>query len=73
LIRVGVRDKEEGYPVGKLVGGIGLGVVRIDRRPSLSVEGEDYFIEVEGQEGEWRRRVEEAAMHVGGVILGAWI
>ncbi|KAF8527954.1 PDT-domain-containing protein [Hysterangium stoloniferum] len=73
LIRVSVR---RGSSVEKAVGEIGLKVVRIDRRPSLWVEGDDYFVEVES-EGEsevksqeyWKRRVEA----IGGVILGTWL
>jgi len=71
LIRVSVG---RGSNVGKVVGAIGPRVVRIDRRPSLWVEGDDYFVEVKSEsegegEGYWKRRAEA----VGGVILGTWL
>lgn len=74
LIRVGIRDRNG---VDFLIKAPKLKVTRIDRRPSLTLSGSDYFLEVEAEreyeEREWREKVEETCSLVEGILVGIWI
>lgn len=74
LIRVRVG---KGCAVEPVVRKVGMRVRQLDRRPSLSGGGDEYFVEVEAEEkvesGEWEERVRGAAEGVQGIVLGVWM
>lgn len=62
--------------VGVMLNKLGLNIRQVDRRPSLSVVGNDYFVEVEAEGeselGAWDAVVHAAAERIGGSVLGIW-
>lgn len=73
LIRVSVRDGS----VAAVIASVGLFTRHVDRRPSLAAPGDEYFLEVEAEDGcgerEWADRVCAASGRVAGSVLGVWV
>ncbi|KAF8480649.1 Prephenate dehydratase-domain-containing protein [Gautieria morchelliformis] len=73
LIRVGSRH---GCAVGAVLDDARLRIRQVDRRPSLSVAGNDYFVEVEAdcecEEDAWEAMVRAASERMHGRVLGVW-
>jgi len=72
LIRVPVAEGS----VGAVVAKVALFTRHVDRRPSLSGSGDEYFFEVEAEsacgEAEWAEAVRAGCTRANGSVLGVW-
>ena len=77
LIRAAVSQRQPCSSVRRMLNNVGLNIRQVDRRPSLSVVGDDYFVEVEAdgvcELDAWGAAVRAASERIHGRVLGTWL